>query len=617
MNALIPFLILHAVSFSTAKPPSPRYVFPKDPAVLDAKRDFGAKGDGIADDTDALQRGLDASCGADGKPTRVLFLPNGVYRLTRTLVVKRSLGPWLYGESRDGVILRPDDGLKDYRSVLRTHPNEDGPTSADWFMRNLRHFTVDVGKNPETDGIRYYATNSGILKDVRVIGHGKIGINAGFLGQSGPNLIQDVTVEGFETGIQSQWIWGETLSRVTVRRCRKQGVYVSANAVGIEDLTVEETPIALFCDYPNDWTWWGGVVALVGGRFSGNDPKSPAIRNRSVLYARNVTTRGFGKAIESDAEPGSVAGPKVAEFVFPGRKRLFEGPADAPLPIKREPEIPWETDLRKWVCANDFGAVAGDNQDDTDALRKAIDAAAARKATVVYLRGVGGPDPNWYNVNGTVRVHGSVRFLLGLGFGRIIGGENGRFVIDDDSAPVVRFQNIDSFGGPGVIVENRSTNRTLVAESCGIRVLGTGKGDIFLTDCPSTLEIVSPGQRVWARHFNPEGNSDTGLVRNEGGLLWALGVKCEGKGVRFRTAKGGRTEIYGMFNYGSGMDPKDLRPMFEVEDARFRIAGLREIVFEANPWPVKVREKHGTETRTLGSDREGGWIGWSLFDSKP
>lgn len=157
--------------------------FPRDASVLDVQRDFGARGDGRQDDTEALQRAIDASCGLGDDPrnrgkTNVVWLPNGTYRVTRTLVVKSALGPWLYGETRDGVVIRLDDGASGVRSVLRTHPNDDGPTSADWFMRNLRHFTIDVGDNPEVDGIRYYATNTGCLQDVRLIGRGKVGINA-------------------------------------------------------------------------------------------------------------------------------------------------------------------------------------------------------------------------------------------------------------------------------------------------------------------------------------------------------------------------------------------------------------------------------------------------------
>ena len=591
-----------------------RITFPPDSSVLDARRDLGAKGDGKTDDTEALQKGIDASCGAAGK-TKVLYLPKGIYRVTRTLVVKSAAGPWLYGESRDGTVIRLADGAKGCNSVLRTHPNESGKTSADWFMRNLRNFTVDVGNNPETDGIRYYATNSGILKNVRVIGHGKIGINAGFLDQSGPNLIQDCVVEGFETGIQTQWIWGETLSRITIRNCRKQGVYVSANAVGIEDLVVENTPVALVCDYPNDWRHWGGVVALVVGKFTGGDPNGPAILNKSVLYARNVQTRGYKLALQGERPEANVAGPNIAEYASHPVKRLFDAPAHPqPLPIKREPDFPWENDPKKWLCANDYGAIPGDNQDDTAALQKAIDTAAASGKTVVYLRGIGGGDPNWYNVNGEVHVHGSVRYLLGLGFGRVLGEKGGRFVVDDRSAPLVKFQNLDAFGGPPVLLENRSATRTMLVESCGVTILGAGTGDIFATDCPSRVELRHPGQKMWARQLNPEGTDDIGLVRNEGGDLWDLGLKCEGAGVRIRTAQGGRTEVFGAFLYDPGdLKEEDMRPLFDVIDGSFQVYGLREISFGGVTYPIKVRERRGTDLRTLSKANEGGWIGWAVY----
>lgn len=591
-----------------------RVGFPRDAAVIDAKLDLGARGDGIADDTAALQRGLDMSCGLDGQPTRLLFLPDGTYRLTATLVVNGSIGPWLYGESRDGVVLRLDDGAGGCRSVLRTHPRETGPTSADWFMRNIRNLTIDVGRNPEVDGIRYCATNSGIIQNVRVTGYGKVGINSGFIDQSSPNLIQDVSIEGFETGILSRWTWGQTLSRVTIRNCREVGVSVNANAVGIEDLLVEDTPLGLRCEYPNDWTWWGGVVALSGGQFQRGDPSGPAIRNTSVLYARDVRSDGFLRAIESATPGGNVDGPEVNEYCSHPAKQLYEGPARGiGLRVEPEPGVPWETDPEGWVFANEFGAVAGDNQDDTGAIQQAIDAAAAANKSTVCLRGIGGPDPNWYSIEGEVRVHGSVRHVLGLGFGRVLGGPNGRFVVYDQSAPVVKFQNLDAFGGPLVTLENRSTSRAMVVESCGVRIVGAGTGDIFATDCPSLVDLRKPGQHMWARQLNPEGTDDVGLVRNAGADLWALGVKCEGKGVRFRTSGGGRTEILGAFIYGPGVAPDDPRPMFDIDEGSVCVMGLREIAFDVPTFAVKVRERRGTDTRTLGIDREPGWIGWSMF----
>ncbi|MCC7491157.1 MAG: glycoside hydrolase family 55 protein [Fimbriimonadaceae bacterium] len=613
----LPWIVLGLLLAGATLAAPVRYVFPNDPAVADARRDFGAVGDGVADDTAALQRAIDETARGPRPTTRVLYLPNGTYRVTQTLVVKSALGPWIYGETRDGVRIKLDDAVTGLNSVLRTHPNESGPTSADWFMRNIRNLTIDVGNNPEVDGIRWFATNTGILQQVRVTGRGKIGINAGFLGQSGPHLLQEVEVDGCEVGVRAAWIWGSTLSRVTIRNCREVGVYVNATPCAIEDLVVENTPQAMRCEYPNDWGWWGGVVALVGGRFSGGSADRAAIENSSIVYARDVQTSGFKQAVASKSPGGDVAGPNLDEYVSHPEKRLFAGrPGALRLPIRQAPDLPWETSPRRWVCANDHGAVAGDNKDDTAALQRAIDAAAAAGATTVYLRGVGGGDPKWYTLEGEVRLHGSVSRLLGLGFGRILGLKQGQLVIDDRSAPVVKVQHLDSFGGPALPVINRSANRTLVVESCGVTVIGDGGGDIIVTDCPARVELRRPGQKLWARHLNPEGNSDEGLVRNVGGDLWVLGVKHEGPGVRFAVSQNGRSEAFGMFLYGPGNLPEgDPRPIALVDNAQFSLAGLREIQFGNGTWPVKVRQIRGGETRELTSRTESGWTGWSLFSA--
>jgi hypothetical protein len=138
-----------------AAPAAERISFPDDLMVLDVKKQLGAKGDGKTDDTEALQKALDIGTGRDakmakefGNKSRVVYLPNGVYRLTHSLIVHSSVGPWLYGESRDGVILKLDDGVKDVTAVLRTHPKKKGPTSADWLMRNFEKLHGGCGPQP-------------------------------------------------------------------------------------------------------------------------------------------------------------------------------------------------------------------------------------------------------------------------------------------------------------------------------------------------------------------------------------------------------------------------------------------------------------------------------------
>lgn len=606
--------MVSALAAGDATPPDLRYVFPEDPSVIDARRDLGAKGDGVTDDTEALQRGIDLSSDRNTGRTHILYLPNGVYQLSRTLTVASRVGPWIYGETCDGVVLRMKDGITDTNvtSVIRTLADETNAGSADWFMRNLRNFTIDAGNNPRLDGIRWFSNNSGALKNVRIRGNGAVGVNIGFAGQNGPNLVQDVTIDGFDTGVRAAWIWGTTLSRVTIRNARTEGVYVNATAVGIEDLKVENAPRALRNEYPNDWHWWGGVVALVHGEFHGSGSSQAAITNTSILYARQVSTSGFARAIDSKTPGGDVTGPRLDEFLSHPAQRLFEDtPTSAlALPIRSEPNVPWETNLTHWVGVHEFGAQPGDERDDTAAIQAAVNSAAAAGKSTIYFRGVGGGDPNAYTLNGTVRLHGSVRHVIGLGFGRLISGDQGRFLVDDTSAPAVKLQHLQAFGGRPPIAENRSLSRTLVVESSDLRILGTGSGDIFVTDCPSHIDLRSPSQSLWARQLNPEGTSDEGLVRNHGGRIWALGVKHEGKGVRWRTEAGGRTEVLGLFNYGPGdIAEDDTRAAFEVRDSDLAVMGLREISF-GESYPIKLREVRAGDSRQIDG---GGWIGWSLY----
>ncbi len=53
------------------------------PSWANVKTDFGAIGDGSADDTEAFQKALDTF----QQTSNVLFLPAGVYRITRTLTM--------------------------------------------------------------------------------------------------------------------------------------------------------------------------------------------------------------------------------------------------------------------------------------------------------------------------------------------------------------------------------------------------------------------------------------------------------------------------------------------------------------------------------------------------
>lgn len=242
--------------------PAAEIVFPADPkAVLDVKRDLGAKGDGKADDTDALQQAIYRCQASDF--SRTIYLPNGTYRITRPLVFSPDakggegamVGPWIYGQDRDRTIIRladRSDGFGDParpQAAIRGQSRPDGVRmNADFFDRTLVNLTVDTGDNPGAIGVLFYSNNTGLLRDVRIIGSGAVGLELGLHDQNGPHLIQDVEIEGFATGIHTACaINSQTLSRVTVKKARI-GLMQRGQVLAIEGLTVLGAPLAIDSD---------------------------------------------------------------------------------------------------------------------------------------------------------------------------------------------------------------------------------------------------------------------------------------------------------------------------------------------------------------------------------
>lgn len=580
-------------------------VFP-DEVTLNVKAPgYGARGDGVTDDTAALQKAFTDACGK-----KVVYLPNGTYLIKDTLRF-HCLGPMIFGQSRDGVTIKLQDNAPGFDNPRQPKPVVLTMTltkgiSADQFFRKLKHFTIDTGRNRGAIGVRMYSNNEGILQHVRLVGNGvaRTGIELGWMDQNGPMLIRDCMVDGFDTGISTgAWINSQTVSGVILTNCRTYGLEVAMQVFSCERVDIHMTPGTNSAVHAH----FGCMLSLIDSTLTGNSTAG-AIRNEGGnLFLRDIKTSGFGSGISGSNNTVVVSSASISEYSSGGTKKLFPDSRtnSLRLPVRQTPELPWEADTNQWLSVAAFGAKFGDNQDDTAAFQQAIEAAAAAGKTVVYIPTSTGGDPNWYNLNGTVTVHGSVRTIQGLNFSRVIG--KGKFLVRDDVSHPVEFTGIYGFGGEPPEFENESAQPLIVRNSEG-RVVASSAADVFVEDVAGTVRITHPKAHVWARQLNPESR---GLnVANQGGTLWILGLKTENYGIKIDTTDGGRTELIGAHAYtGFGNGAKD--SLFRIKDSTATFANVRAITFSAEGYTNMVTEIRAGETQTL--PRGKGWSSWTLY----
>ena len=254
-------------------------------------KDFGAVGDGVADDTAAIQAALNL-----GIP---IFFPAGIYRTTTELVLKQGskiIGAGCYS-GIDTLTVYPT-ALDDGTTIIRY----DGTAAAN--VAVVRAATEAVGTEP-TDIVTRNLQNVGV-SDVVLDGNSKAGIGL-YLVRSMMNCRYDriTATNTTEHGFLVMLCFGGSARHWIAFKNQKVGITIGKNVYGWSDAGVDQ------CHFDSCWAFRSGYDAsrTALNQFSEANPDREygfgIYRGRALTFTNLQTTYngGAGVYLEPDRWP--------------------------------------------------------------------------------------------------------------------------------------------------------------------------------------------------------------------------------------------------------------------------------------------------------------------------
>lgn len=548
------------------------------------KSPYNADKTGTVDATAAIQAAFNAGA-------RIVYLPNGTYLVSSTIRwkgdddnngQKRQI---LQGQSRNGTVIKLKDNTPLFGSTATPQPViYVGRKPAQRFSNGIRNLTVNTGiGNPGAIGTQFIANNQGGMDRVLIKsgdGNGIYGLDLGYTDEQGPCLIKNLEVQGFNVGVRTKFgADGVVLYNILVRDQKQYGVQNDGQCLSVESLTAVGTVTGLINNGE-------GVVSLINSTFTGSGAASgvPAIINNNGLFARNIVTLGFQKAITNNKGGSESTAQNLTEFVSHPVLSLYTSVTQSlNLTVRPTPEVAWG-DTANWVNVGSYPpTVLPDGKlDYTSAVQQAIDSG---KETVYF--GSAGV------FTGTVYVRGNVRRIIGMDAWTTSDfSTGGTFIIDNGTAPVVVIENFMNQYNEFKIIHRSS--RSVVLRKLFATDVSTeaGAGNLFIEDIYSGSVRIAPGTSVYARQLDSEGELNPKILNQ--GTLWVMGIKSENDRTIIQTNTGGKTEVLGGFIYANKSSNPDKVMFLTGEGAQFS-GTIGESVIRNQPFRPGAEIREGLE----------------------
>ncbi|EQB12818.1 gluconolaconase [Sphingobium lactosutens DS20] len=402
MAALLTATAMVGVNAAHAAEPSVFPTAPQEPSAITV----AGKGDGQADDSDAIQQALDSARDKTGHG--MVFLPSGTYRITRTLVVPPGVRIYGVGPTRPVILLGArTPGFQQGVSTMIVFGGGDQyrvgdvpvpvPTivprdkvvrdaNSGTFYSAMSNVDIEIGAgNPAAAGVRFHMAQHAFLS------HMEFRLGDGFAGvyQAG-NIIENVHFQGGRYGIVTEKTspaWQFTLIDSTFDGQRDAAIREHEVDLTLVNVAIRNTPVGIEVDRGYGDSLWGkdvrfenvsraGVVISNENNVFTQIGFENALAKNSPVFAR---FRGSGRTVDGKGDAYKVAsfsyGLMVPDLGHVGEYRTdAEIEALPALPARRAPAIRDLPPMQDWVNVRTLGIVGDGKADDTAAIQKAINA---------------------------------------------------------------------------------------------------------------------------------------------------------------------------------------------------------------------------------------------------
>lgn len=385
---------------------------PDDPhAVYLAAPEFAVKGDGVADDSAAIQAAIDQ---AQKNREGIVFIPSGRYRLTRTIYIWPSVRVIGYGATRPVLVLGPntpgfqtDEGVMVMFTGFRpgtagffggrtprvafpppgsvppdNNISDAGPST---FYSAISNIDFEIGAgNPAAIAIRSHFAQHSYLSHLDI----HVGSGLAALTEIG-NEAEDLHIDGGRYGIVTDHTspaWQFTLIDSSFTGQREAAIREHMAGLTLVHDSFANTPVAIAID-----SGYSDEVWVKDSRFENISTAGIIISNEqnpqteigfedAVLH--NVPT--FAQLRESGKKiAGRGATYRVADFnygvIVPGEGRtgtigmIYHATPLSAMPAPRPDAIPALPPTSAWVNVHTLGVIGDGTTDDTAAIQNAID----------------------------------------------------------------------------------------------------------------------------------------------------------------------------------------------------------------------------------------------------